>query len=118
MVLEGAAIRRPHLYGFNQAKREALGIKNLNKALDPNSTGREMLIASRNCIAMEAQEQALLAREKAPEPAPASKPVTAIIQRIVEAVHHIPEARELIAERLRVTALEIQIQALANDKAG
>lgn len=63
LVMERMAITRPHLYGLTQAKREALAIRNLNKALSPDSPDKVMLSASRNVLLMESEEQKLAARE-------------------------------------------------------
>lgn len=63
LLLEGQALRRPHLFGFDQTKREALGVKALHKVLNPETPDRVMLSAMRNCLTMESLEQALAAKE-------------------------------------------------------
>jgi hypothetical protein len=75
-----------------------------------------MLIASRNVLAMEAQEQALQAREETPDPTPQQQQqpfiqITQIVEQLFSAVHHIPEAREAMAEQLRLVAMQIRDQA-------
>lgn len=74
LLLERQAIRRPHLFGFDQAKREALGVKALHKVLNPETPDRVMLSAMRNCLTMEALEQGLAAKEADREAKAAQEP--------------------------------------------
>jgi hypothetical protein len=62
LILERAAIRRPHLYGLTQKKREGLANKSLLDALG-SANPRVRASAIRNCLIMEAQEQGALDRE-------------------------------------------------------
>jgi hypothetical protein len=130
LVLERTALRRPHLYGLDQEKREGLGTKNLMLAIGKNTEPRVVVSATRNLLLMEKQEQELQKREweqenrkgmvlqsaadvsaTGPGGPPLDGKTTQIIQNVLIAVQTIPEAREAVAEQLRLAALALRQQA-------
>ena len=56
LVMERVAIKRPHLYGLTQEKREALMRRTLRIAIDPNTKDREVISAGKNVLIMQSQE--------------------------------------------------------------